>query len=89
MKRCPKIGDRIQFIGDSVIEPCTGIVTAIYKAEEWNEDTDRPTGKFLPESEWSVCIEVDIIPAFWPYVNCNKFAAQVQYLQRVRNSTPT
>lgn len=88
MKRCPKIGQRVKFIGNSVNGPCTGIVTAIYKAEEWDLEKDRPTGRLLPESQWSVCLEVDVLPQLWCYIDCNKITPQVQYLQRVRNTTP-
>jgi hypothetical protein len=38
MNKCPKIGDRVRYIGGLVVGPCTGTITAIYKKDDYDPD---------------------------------------------------
>jgi hypothetical protein len=85
MKKAPKPGNRVRFPGNLAIGPCEATVISVYPVEEWSGDIDdpRPTGRMKPESEWSVAIQPDVLPALWPYSGTNRFAAEVSTLSPI------
>lgn len=65
-----------------MIPECVGTVLKIYKKDEWDNILDRPTGRLLPESEWSVAVHLETLPQSWPYEGTHSFAATVKNLRR-------
>jgi hypothetical protein len=77
MKKAPKIGDRVSYSSDYLIEyekeprVCTGVVTKIYP--HYNDVFDRDgefvrRGPVLPEDQWKVAVKVDRpLPKWWAY----------------------
>lgn len=86
MRRCPKLGDRVRYLGGSVVGPCVGTVVAIYPAFEGDAFDGRPTGKTLPEAEWHVGVRVDAVPERWCYGDSERFAPAVASLRLARVS---
>jgi hypothetical protein len=84
MDKCPKIGDRVSYLGGLVVGPCTGTVTAIYKQYrypddfDWDSDeTPRAIGT-MPEYLWHVGVQVDSKPEKWCYGDADGFAPEVK-----------
>ena len=86
MKRCPKIGDRVRVAANCVRGACEGTVHAIYPSYEWDESDDHEKFPHVaePESEWSVGVTVDKVPAIWPYPSTNKVAPSVRSCSLIR-----
>jgi hypothetical protein len=90
MQKCPKIGDRVRTGADYWTGPFTGTVTAIYPKHSYLVEDDDPRwddpdfvpprGPLLPESRWQVGVQVDAIPAHWPYPGSDKIAPDVSEL---------
>lgn len=85
MKKAPQPGARVRFPGNLAIGACVGTVICVYPAEQWSGDIDdpRPTGRMKPEAEWSAAVKPDELPANWPYVGADRFAAEVDDLEAV------
>lgn len=94
MKKAPKIGQRVRYESDYLIEyekeprVCTGTVVAIY---EHHEDVFDDDGEFVrfgplsPESEWSAGVQVDKpLPKWWGYGDRDRFAPEVKYLTPIK-----
>lgn len=79
MRRLPKIGDRVRYVGAIHVGPCVGTVVAIYP--EFEEGADgRLTGRYLPESSWHVGVRVDAVPVPWCYEG-DRFAPALSMLR--------
>lgn len=92
MDKSPAVGDHVRFAGNSIIGPCTGVVTSIYRTRVYAEDVDwdsdewvRPVGH-KPEREWQVAVMVDELPTPWPYPNSIRFSATVADLDAIDSS---
>ena len=99
MNKCPKIGDRVRYVGGLVVGPCTGVVTHIYKniaydqdilddamdsdEDEWFAALRRAERGLRPESEWQVTLKVDQKPEKWCYGKDDRFAPEVKDLRKL------
>lgn len=86
MTKLPKIGDKVKYSGGLVVGPCEGVVTRIYPAYRWDDDLERETWDLLPESEWSVELQVISLPSKWCYSG-DRFAPEVSRLTAARKPT--
>lgn len=89
MKHAPKVGDRLRFVGNSVVGPCVGTVLKIYRSyrhpADWDWDRDDPPPRIglAPEWEWHVAFKPDALPDPWCYVDNDKFAPCVCDLEPI------
>lgn len=37
MRKCPRVGERVRFVGNLVVGPCTGVVEKIYQTVAYDE----------------------------------------------------
>ena len=84
MDKCPAVGQRVRFVGNLVIGPCTGVVKHIYPSYQWEGDIRGaviPADRLCPESEWHVRLLVDEIPAEWCYRKDGIFSPLVSELE--------
>jgi hypothetical protein len=97
MNKCPKIGDRVRFVGHEVVGPCTGTVEKIYQTHYYDEDEldaaldgdddmaiRRARRELKPQSEWHVALKVDAKPEPWCYGESTSFAPEVKDLEKIK-----
>lgn len=84
MKKCPKIGDKVQLKPSHRYGPLKGTVYAIYKTHDdhWDEATDEVIpGPLRPESAWHIGMKIDgPLPPNWAYTGQDRFAPEVREL---------
>ena len=97
MNKAPQVGDRVRYqppnTNYGMRMPVDGKVIAIFPNErakddqDWNSPTAPPWIGMAPETEWGVLVEVDEIPAWWPYAkDIKQFWPNVVDLEPCKNT---
>ena len=83
MKRAPKVGQRVRYYSDNLIEYekepriCVGTVMMIYP---YRNDALQ----LMPEEQWSAGVQVDRpLPKWWAYGENDRFAPDVSELEPI------
>lgn len=83
MKNAPAIGDRVTRSARPNCGAFNGVVIAIYPTYFYDEALDRETHQ-LPERQWHVGVQVDVVPELWPYPGRDRIAPMVADLRLLR-----
>ena len=82
MRRCPVLGERVQFVGSRSIGPCVGTVIKRYPTYRYDDETQRHTNELLPEAQWYIALQTELLPTPWPYKDFTIFTPSVSRLRR-------